>query len=1004
MTSFDNPYVGPRTFTQPERDRFFGREREARELLALVVANRLVLFYAQSGAGKSSLLNTCLIPDLRHERFVVLPIGRVGGDLPAGFNGVKNIFAFNLMLSLDQSGSDPQQFVNLTLVDFMARLATRDGQYYYYKAEPLTPDPDKTATHTAPPHVLIIDQFEEIITTHLHRWEDRTDFFRQLEEVMSADPQLWVVLTLREDYVAALDPHAPLMRNRMQTRFYMQRMDNEAALKAITMPAAQYGRPFAPGVAETLVDNLRQIRVQGQPEPQLGQFVEPVQLQVVCYQLWENLKERPPGEITLVDLHDLGNVDRALGQFYEQALAKTLQQSQVAEIDLRTWFDEYLITEAGTRGTVYQGLEDTAGLPNGAVKLLADQFLLRAEIRSGGTWYELVHDRFIEPIQQANQNWRERQPLLQIAQSWLNSGRSDSQLLEGQPLQEALTSPWQGLGPVVAEFLAASQAAQEAKEEALEAEREVQRQRELETARQLAAEAEARRQVEEARAREQAEAATKLRQRAVMLTVVGLVATLLALVAGLFGYQARQKEQEAIKNAAQAAAESTRAQASALEAIAASELSKANEAAAVAERATAIQAASIAATKQQATVLAAETMALAAQATAEILATTVAEARATWAANLEAQLSAAPTLPVPTHTATRVVSSLPSPESSLTPPVTSESLLPTLDLTATAVALQMVQVELDQVKATQTAAAEIPPTPSATSTPTPTPVPTSTPIATTPIRLIYVQRNSQNDDWQHGLAIISANGTILQYLVLYAAAPAWSPDGRRVAFLAEEGIQNLGGVFQQGGGIWTIDAQGQNPRRLRPATGVENMTWSPDGTKLAYEVESRGIADQILLIDAETGREIARFFGEQPTWSPDSQTLVIRECNTAACGLWWVNLAGEKLKQLTFVGTDSFPAWSPDDQYLAFTSRGRDGNWEIYRLDLKEGRVLRLTDRPGTDTTPVFSSDSQEIYFCTDAFGGWRVMAIKVDGSGERLVKEGIGFLESWGLARPAVH
>ena len=63
-----NPYVGPRTFQEEEADRFFGREREARELVALVVSERLTLFYAQSGAGKSSLLNARVIPWLRERR------------------------------------------------------------------------------------------------------------------------------------------------------------------------------------------------------------------------------------------------------------------------------------------------------------------------------------------------------------------------------------------------------------------------------------------------------------------------------------------------------------------------------------------------------------------------------------------------------------------------------------------------------------------------------------------------------------------------------------------------------------------------------------------------------------------------------------------------------------------------------------------------------------------------------------------------------------------------
>src|SRR5690348_1789716 len=99
----DNPYVGPKWFEETDQDRFFGREREARDLLAQVVSERLVLFYAQSGAGKSSLLRARLIPNLRKQGFDVLPIGRVSGELPDGVapDQVCNIFVFNLILSLN---------------------------------------------------------------------------------------------------------------------------------------------------------------------------------------------------------------------------------------------------------------------------------------------------------------------------------------------------------------------------------------------------------------------------------------------------------------------------------------------------------------------------------------------------------------------------------------------------------------------------------------------------------------------------------------------------------------------------------------------------------------------------------------------------------------------------------------------------------------------------------------------------------------------------------------
>lgn len=90
-----NPYVGPKTFQADQWELYFGRSREARELLSLLIARRLVLFYAQSGAGKSSLINASLIRDLDQQGYEVLPVGRVSGERP-DFS-VDNIFVYNLI-------------------------------------------------------------------------------------------------------------------------------------------------------------------------------------------------------------------------------------------------------------------------------------------------------------------------------------------------------------------------------------------------------------------------------------------------------------------------------------------------------------------------------------------------------------------------------------------------------------------------------------------------------------------------------------------------------------------------------------------------------------------------------------------------------------------------------------------------------------------------------------------------------------------------------------------
>ncbi|MBV7337787.1 hypothetical protein KFU94_58070 [Chloroflexi bacterium TSY] len=258
-------------------------------------------------------------------------MGRVGGDLPEGIREVDNIYLYSLISSLDQGDNDPNRFARISLTHFLQQLTTDDGETWYYEApdSAVTSDlaveqrqttaeaedsllssgfeaeiePDKEApfdfssgdaehVSVTTPYVLIIDQFEELITNHPERWSERAGFFEQLEAAMQADPALWVLLVLREDYVAALDPYAPIMADKLRARYYMERMGVDAALRAIRQPAALGRRPFAPGVAEQLVDNLLRIVVSAETgETKLGQYVEPVQLQVVCYQLWEELED-----------------------------------------------------------------------------------------------------------------------------------------------------------------------------------------------------------------------------------------------------------------------------------------------------------------------------------------------------------------------------------------------------------------------------------------------------------------------------------------------------------------------------------------------------------------------------------------------------------------------------------------------------------------------------------------------------------------------------------------
>ena len=91
-----------------------------------------------------------------------------------------------------------------------------------------------------------------------------------------------------------------------------------------------------------------------------------------------------------------------LGTFYDHAVPATAAGSPSTQRQIRHWVERALITPGGTRAAAYAGPTETAGIPNSVVAALERSRLIRAEWRAGARWYELTHDRLIEPIQQAN--------------------------------------------------------------------------------------------------------------------------------------------------------------------------------------------------------------------------------------------------------------------------------------------------------------------------------------------------------------------------------------------------------------------------------------------------------------------------------------------------------------------------------------------------------------------------------------------------------------------------
>lgn len=213
-------------------------------------------------------------------------------------------------------------------------------------------------------------------------------------------------------------------------------------------------------------------------------------------------------------------------------------------------------------------------------------------------------------------------------------------------------------------------------------------------------------------------------------------------------------------------------------------------------------------------------------------------------------------------------------------------------------------------------------------------------------------------------------------------APAFSPDGSRVAFHSPR----AGGLPD----IYVADADGANLARLTTSPAADGFpAWSPDGARIAFASERDGNWEiYVMNADGSGQTNLSRNPGAtdtQPAWSPDGGWIAFRSTVFGRDDeIFTMRPDGSEAanRSRSPRSNEAAPAWAPDGSLIAFETN-RDGDREIYAMRADGSAQTNLTRHPADDYAPAWAPTGSLIAFETDRDGNREVYLMRRDGSGQ---------------------
>ncbi len=210
--------------------------------------------------------------------------------------------------------------------------------------------------------------------------------------------------------------------------------------------------------------------------------------------------------------------------------------------------------------------------------------------------------------------------------------------------------------------------------------------------------------------------------------------------------------------------------------------------------------------------------------------------------------------------------------------------------------------------------------------------------------------------------------------------------------------------------LFVMNADGSDQRRLTYAPGHETEpAWSPDGSKIAFMAQEEGDDNWDIFVMDVDGSDLLQLTRHgrndtSPTWSPDGRTIAFGSSRENAWQIYLIDVDGTNVRALTDKAVQSsYPSWSPGGMRIAYhATPNAEMTRDIQVINVQGGQPQRLTTHTAEEWLPEWSPDGQKIAFWSLRDGSWEIYLMNTDGSDERkLTEESAGVPRTAGVSRP---